>query len=704
MPQRSSLYTLVLTLIATALSAQAFAADTLIADFEAGPDDKSLTFETRDATAEVVATDDGHAMVVTLGTEWKWPNVRFRGRWDLSAHTHLLADVTNLSPESIKIAARLDSRGSHTGKVGNSFSLDPNDTVTVRIPLSRPAPEGYEFFDDLEGMDVSPLGNRGQNAIDPSHVFSIQFFGLTPARPQTFRVDNIRGSGTFIPPADLPAPDDFFPILDQFGQYRHADWPTKVHSVEEFAAAIEAERQDLTDNPPPSAWDELGGWADGPTLEADGTWRTTKRDGRWWLVTPQGKLFWSLGVDVVQPGGSTRIGPGRDGWFDPTPLEDPRFANQRTVTKTARGPNAGKDQELFFYYNANLIRKFGNNWERSFADLAHERLPSWGFNTIGNWAKGPVIENPPMPYTHWIFYKSPRIKVWGPNLPKWFPDVYHEGFKENLDNYATRFLRGHRDDPMLIGVFVDNELPWGNETKMAELAILAPADTPHAKAFVDYLQKQHGPDIAALNAAWGTSYASWEAFGESKDIPAGETVTRDMLGFSEQTMRIYFAAARDAVRKHAPGKLYLGCRFQEVQVNPLVTRISAEYSDVVSFNVYREAVAQWQPPADIDKPVLIGEWHFGAPDRGIWGSGLVGVANQAERADAVRRYVGGALTNPLLVGAHWFQYIDQPTTGRPLDEENHQIGLVTIADVPHYETIEAFREMGASMYEVRSQP
>jgi len=683
-----------------AAATPAFAADTLIADF----DGTTPEIGTRDASAEVITTDDGDkALKVTLGSDYAWPNVNFNDLWDLSAHTHLLADLTNVSDESIVVVSKVTYKGGgHQKAIGEKMALDPGDTITMRLPIGRPAPKGYEYLEELEGMDVMPTGNKAGKGIDASRVNMIQFFGLKPSRPQTFLVDNIRAVGNYTPPQALPTEEEFFPFIDKFGQYEHQDWPTKIHNDEEMRAQVETERRDLAENPAPADRDALGGWAEGPTLEATGEWRTEQVDGQWWFVTPQGRLFWSLGVTCVQPGGSTRVAPDRDTWFADAPWEDPRFASLVETKTNARGQWAGKEQKVFEYYSANMVRKFGEGWEQTFAELAHDRLPSWGFNTIGLWAKGPSIDDPPMPYVHWVYYMSQRIKVWGPNLPKWFPDVYDPAFKENIHGYAGRMLRGHADDPNLIGVFIDNELPWGGETKMGELAILAPADTPHAQAFVTYLKEQHGEAIGGLNQAWGTDYASWDAFGESKEVPTGEAVNADLLGFSEQTMRIYFETCREVVREHAPGKLYLGCRFQEVQVNPLVTRIAAEYQDVVSFNVYRDAVGAWAPPAEIDKPVIIGEWHFGAPDRGVFGSGLVGVADQQERAEAVKRYVRGAARNPLLVGAHWFQYIDEMTSGRPLDEENHQIGLVSITDTPHAETIEAFREVGAELYRLRS--
>jgi hypothetical protein len=85
-------------------------------------------------------------------------------------------------------------------------------------------------------------------------------------------------------------------------------------------------------------------------------------------------------------------------------------------------------------------------------------------------------------------------------------------------------------------------------------------------------------------------------------------------------------------------------------------------------------------------------------------TGLVAVRDQAERAAAYRSYVEGALRHPAIVGTHWFQYQDQPLTGRVLDEENYQIGFIDQVDTPHAEIIEASRWVGANMYRVRLKP
>lgn len=96
--------------------------------------------------------------------------------------------------------------------------------------------------------------------------------------------------------------------------------------------------------------------------------------------------------------------------------------------------------------------------------------------------------------------------------------------------------------------------------------------------------------------------------------------------------------------------------------------------------------------------LLIGEFHFGALDRGLFHTGLVSLPNQKARAQTYIAYVRGPLRHPQFVGCHWFQYFDEPTTGRSYDEENYQIGFVDIADTPYAETIAACREVGYSLY------
>ena len=105
-------------------------------------------------------------------------------------------------------------------------------------------------------------------------------------------------------------------------------------------------------------------------------------------------------------------------------------------------------------------------------------------------------------------------------------------------------------------------------------------------------------------------------------------------------------------------------------------------------------------PDNLDKPLIIGEFHFGALDRGMFHTGLKATADQRDRAEKYRSYVLGALRNPAIVGTHWFQFRDQATTGRG-DGENYQIGLVDSCDAPYPEMIGVLREVGTQLYDYR---
>lgn len=65
-------------------------------------------------------------------------------------------------------------------------------------------------------------------------------------------------------------------------------------------------------------------------------------------------------------------------------------------------------------------------------------------------------------------------------------------------------------------------------------------------------------------------------------------------------------------------------------------------------------------------------------------------------------YIKSCLENPYIVGAHWFQYVDEPTLGR-FDGENYNAGFLDVCDNPYPEMIEASRKVGNKIYQIRSK-
>ena len=161
----------------------------------------------------------------------------------------------------------------------------------------------------------------------------------------------------------------------------------------------------------------------------------------------------------------------------------------------------------------------------------------------------------------------------------------------------------------------------------------------------------------------------------------------------------YYSNIRGAFDRLAPGVLYMGCRF--AGYTPDLVSIGAEYCDVISYNIYDFTLDKVQLPEGVDKPIMIGEFHFGAQDRGMFHCSQVEVESQENRGKAYVRYVESGLKHPNIIGVHWHQYSDQATSAR-FCGENFQVGFTDVCDTPYSETINAARNIGYRMYEFRN--
>ncbi|TKJ33227.1 MAG: beta-agarase, partial [Planctomycetes bacterium B3_Pla] len=252
-------------------------------------------------------------------------------------------------------------------------------------------------------------------------------------------------------------------------------------------------------------------------------------------------------------------------------------------------------------------------------------------------------------------------------------------------------------DPWCLGIFVDNELPWGDDISLALASLASPSDQPAKIAFLEDLKTRY-KEIRNLNDAWGTDHASWNDLLRATETPDEKKAGPDLRDFYTRIAEEYFRVCSAEVKRAAPNHLYLGCRFQ--QDNDRAVRAAAKYCDLLSYNPYTYNVSQFHPPSGIDMPVIIGEFQFGAIDRGMFGSPLVAVENQQDRAEKYKSYVQSALRNPFYVGAHWFMYLDLNPSGEPWGF-NFQTGFVDVCDTPYDELVQAAREVGDILYEFR---
>ncbi len=602
----------------------------------------------------------------------------------------IVLDVKNRSERSVTVNCRVDNPGANGREncVTDRVTLGPKSSGRLMV---RFLPSQYRLSKPLEiiGMRGYPVH---QGKLDPSNVTQLVVFVNNPKHDHEFEIDNIRAVGTL---TTLDS-DSFLPFIDKFGQFAHADWPGKTHSLKELKARIAVERKDLAANPGPARRNKYGGAADGPKFESKGFFTVRKVEGKWWLIDPEGNLFWSHGVDCVHPSGWTPITDRRNYYMFLPEADSPLAQFYGSGSWAPHGYYEDhKPYKTYDFTKANLLRKFGPDWQTDFAEITHKRLRSWGFNTIANWSDSNIYLMRKTPYTATISFGSRTIEgsqgYWGK-----FYDVFDPSFRTELK--AT--LKSHSEsigDPWCIGFFVHNEIAWGDDTSLAVAALASPADQPAKKVFIADLKAKYRT-IHKLNAAWSTEHESWDALLKTTEPPEKEKASEDLAAFYTRIAETYFSTIREEFKKVAPDQLYMGCRF--AWVNDRAIRAAAKYCDVISFNRYTYSVADQSLPAGIDKPIIIGEFHFGALDRGMLHTGLRKTIDQEDRAACYDSYVRGALRNPFIIGTHWFQYKDQATTGRG-DGENYQIGFLDVCDRPYPEIVKTARSIGDSMYEYR---
>lgn len=688
---RNHLMTIGIVVLATVWSVAGGASSQsqVLFDFGSGFDASAVAAS--DARATV--TSEG-ALRIEMGHEEPWPGVTLKapqGKWDLSGYEYVSLDVTNRSDRALTVYCRVDNPGADGTNhcVTDQVSVEPGglQTLTVRI---FPVPWKLDKPLELIGMRGYPV-HAGR--IDTANVNQLGVFLTRPMEDRVIEIDNIRTGGQI----QIVDASTFLPFIDEYGQYIHREWPGKVRSVAGLLTHSQEELADLRAHTRPQEWNKYGGWADGPRLKATGFFRVQKHKGKWWFVDPLGRLFWSHGIDCVHSHDATPI-TDREPYFRGLPAKEAPFA--QFYGQGSWAPHGYYSEHspyrTYDFSRANLLRKYGEDFETAFADVTHRRLESWGVNTIANWSDEQVYLLRLTPYVGAIHFEARTLEgsegYWGK-----FYDVFDSSFQHNLQRRLESERGKSVDDPWCIGYFVHNELSWGDDTSLAVATMASPPDQPAKIVFVNDLQARY-ETIENLNEAWGTRHESWTALLHSRETPDRTRARDDLQEFYTKTAETYFGTIRRELKKVAPEQLYLGCRF--AWANDRAARAATKFCDVVSYNRYEYGVGSLKLPDEIDMPILIGEFHFGALDRGMFHTGLRRTESQQDRADKYRSYLESALRNPYIVGTHWFQYRDQPTTGRG-DGENYQIGFVDICDSPYPEIVKAARDVGYSMYERR---
>ena len=398
----------------------------------------------------------------------------------------------------------------------------------------------------------------------------------------------------------------------------------------------------------------------GPAFEPTGFFHTAAKEGRDWVVDPLGRAVAITAIDHVRPAG----------W---------------------------KDRNLGYDVYARFVETNYPSKE-AWVDETLGRLRDWGFNTLANHCDEPLLRRRGLAHTLTLYLGGSFARAGGKDPDRWItpwsgpctglPNVFHPDFESEVRKAAARQCAPERDDPWLLGWFLDNELKWwGPDTARKDLTLF---DAVRA------LPKAH------------TARRALEAFAAGR--PVDNALREDFLRlFAER----YFSVLCTAIREADPNHMILGCRFAGpfAQVHPALWEIAGRHCDIVSFNCY--------PWADVDRggvldskdgrpiaerfgeihgwcgrPLMVTEFAFPALDAGrpcLHGAGQR-FPTQEGRAAATALFARTMLSLPYFAGYSYFMFLDQPASGiSETFREDSNYGLVSESGVPYREITAAFR-------------
>ncbi|MBR4205872.1 MAG: beta-galactosidase [Clostridia bacterium] len=471
-------------------------------------------------------------------------------------------------------------------------------------------------------------------------------------------------------------------LVDELGQKALADWPGKTKSFDEMAArmraALDAPEADAA-LPPRSRW---GGDLSLRLTEGTGFFTLEKHEGRYLLADPDGYAFFSTGLDCVNIDGDCNLEGIR------SLVDEPDHASPGWV----RGPEGN----FFSWHRHNLWRVFGDDYRNKWKELTARRMREWGFNTVACWSDIAFAEEMNLPHVM-IMWGYPKTEAY---IFRDFPDTLSPEFQKNADEWAKQIIP-HAATASLLGYFLGNEPQWAfvNNLNIAARALECEKPTHCRRALIDRMRERYD-GIAALNEAWGSDYLSFEDMENPRPTHGfTDRAKAELDEFSGIMIREYIRVPSEAIRKYDKNHLNLGIRY--AWLSSKILAAGSEYTDVFSFNSY-----SMDPTSMIEsfsslvgKPVMIGEFHFGALDRGLDATGIRGVTSQAERGAAYRHYMQKAAAHPMCLGAHYFTLNDQAYLGR-FDGENYQIGVVDVTQKPYEEFVAGIVRTHREIYDI----
>ncbi len=479
------------------------------------------------------------------------------------------------------------------------------------------------------------------------------------------------------------------PWVDCFGQYTREAWDGKISSKNQLAMQGKKDVGSIDQIPPlPYPHDQYGGLAGSKEefgLTGSGFFRVSKVNGKWWFVTPEGNLFFALGMDSV-------LNPGRS----------KMLAHHREAYTSSCPPKTGN------FYIENLKAKFGQNYIESWLRVSLHRISKWNFNTLGKWStraawdEGKAVKS--MPYTVVLRLGKDVKMVPLTDRGHAIPDVFEDDFEKNLSGFLGNEInvKGLKADPWFLGYMINNEeiLDW---KLVRDIMALEGSDWAIKRKLVKWLQQRYDGRLRQLNRSWGLDSSTFAALQRPQSLRRPHAkARREMETFVGVVAERYFRILSETLKRIDPNHLYLGNNMGWLWSDAAV-KAYGRHVDVASFDHYtaRFDAAFFDHLANLtDRPILVGEHGISVPGRGLRVN--VNGRDQVTRARLYEDYIKDLAQRPYMVGNFYFMIKNQEVGG------NHgkfiksvANGFIDITDQEDKVMGEVAADVHARIYEIR---
>lgn len=419
---------------------------------------------------------------------------------------------------------------------------------------------------------------------------------------------------------------------DENKQVHYSDWKTyKATTIEQLKGFKKIPGFEL---------DQFGGT--GKIIDRTGYFHTKKINDRWYVIDPEGRTTYIKAVNSIR------------------------------TSKASPLPSKFRDEE---------------EW----ASITFPQLLNLNFNTAGCWSDADAIiaynkknDKHPIAYT----LQLNLLSKYASETKKKNPErkgtstlgfILDEGFVDYC-KIASSVLLSTKNDPNLLGIFSDNELPF-TSGELKEMLSKQNDDDPCFQAYKDFM-KEHLIDEQTI---------SKEQQKEFLAFLAGK----------------YYAVVYAAIKSADPNHMYIGSRIHSnAKNNSYLFKAAAPYIDIISINYYGD----WQPKREYinnwaewcDKPFFITEFYTKAEDTRMSNTSGAGwiVKTQKDRAIHYQNFCIELLKAKNCVGWHWFRYQDNDPNDAKSDDSNKDSnkGIVNINCDYYDDLVQKMKELNVNIY------